>query len=332
MTRALVVLLLALGVPHVGTAQQPGKVYRISSIATELTTIPPGQGPFWDRMRELGWVYGQNVVIERRASGADSDRIPGIARELIALGTDVFLANNGTTVARILRETRTIPIVATTAGDLVAAGFAASVARPGGTVTGVQVMQTELAGKHLSLLKEAIPGLSRVGVLAGDEGFSEAKMGSRNSTAAWIHEINARAPTLGLQLHVAIASDGAEVERAFSAFKSHRSQAIVLYGSTLMYASRATIAALALTQRLPTICLDSNLIPAGYLMSYGWDRQASLRLVADFVDKILRGTKPGDIPIQQPTTFRFVINLRTAKALGLTLPPSLLARADEVVH
>ena len=209
-------------------------------------------------------------------------------------------------------------------------------ARPGGNVTGVQVMQTEIGGKHLSLLKETIPSLRRVGVLAAEHGFTEEKLQlTKHSTVAGIRATEASSRALGLQLHVAIVSNEGEFEKAFAAFTSHRVQALVLYGSSLMSlsTSRKTVSAFALMNRLPTICLDGNFVSAGdYLMSYGWDRQATLRLVADTVDKILRGTKAGDIPIQQPTTFRLVINLAVAKTLSLTVPRSILTQADEVVQ
>jgi putative ABC transport system substrate-binding protein len=218
----------------------------------------------------------------------------------------------------------------------VAAGLAESLARPGGNVTGLQVMRTDLGGKHLSLLQEALPGLKRVGILAAEFGLSEAKMQAnpQHVTAMWIHELRTRAPALGLQLQVVIVGEasGGELERAFASFKSHRAQAIVVYGSSLGFSYRKTITDLALTHRLPTICVDMDLLPGGYLMCYGWDREANARLAAEFVDKILRGAKAADVPIQQPSTFRLGLNLKTAKALGLTIPPSLLAQADQVIE
>jgi len=323
-----------LAAPVAAQAQHVGrKVSRISWISIELPTTPPSEEPFWDRMRELGWAHGQNVVIERRAFGEDSERIPAIAKELIALGTDVFVANNSTTAIRIQRETRTIPIVVTTAGDLVAAHLADSLAHPGGQVTGIQVMQTELGAKHLSLLKEAILGLSRVGVLAADVALTEAKITQpRHATGDWIREIKARAPALGLQAQVVVVGEPTELERAFASFKSQHAQAVIVYGSNLTYAYRKTIVDLVAAHRLPSICLDASLVPLGHLMSYGWSQQANARLVADFVDKILRGAKPGDIPIQQPTKFLLVVNLRRAKTLDLSLPPSLLLQADQIIE
>jgi ABC-type uncharacterized transport system substrate-binding protein len=199
--------------PLTGEAQQAKKVYRIGIITLEMPTTPPGHGPFWDRMRELGWGYGQNVVIEQRVFGVDQARIPEITRELISLGTDVFVVPNGSTAGGVRRVTRTIPIVTTTAGDLVAAGLAASVARPGGNVTGLQTMQTEIGGKHLSLLRELVPSLSRVGVLVGDAGFSEAKVSPTHPTAAYIRGIRSDALSLGLQPQVVVVAKGTSSRR-----------------------------------------------------------------------------------------------------------------------
>jgi len=313
-------------------AQATAKVWRIGAISSVgmlgAPATPAGQGRFWERMRELGWVYGQNVIIEQRMFGDDEERIPELAKELLREGTDVFLVPNGTTTAGVLRVTRTTPIVVTTAGDLVAAGFVNSLARPGGNVTGFQVMQTEMAGRHLALLKETIPGLSRVGALIGDKALS-SRTGANDT---WVREIKTRAAVLGLQAQVVVIEGTDDVEKAFATFKSRRTQALVLYGSNLMFSLRQTIAALALRQRLPTICLSIPYLSAGYLMSYGWDPQEPPRVIAEMVDKIFRGTKPGDIPVQQPTSFSFAINLKTARALGVTLPQSLLARADQVIE
>jgi putative ABC transport system substrate-binding protein len=319
----------ALAVPLAAGAQQAPKVHRIGRIFPELPTTP-GQGPFWDRMRELGWVYGQNVVAEHRAFGVDQARIPEITRELISLGTDVFVVSTGAVAQGVRRVTDTIPIVTMSAGDLVAAGLAASVARPGGNVTGLQVMLTELGGKHLSLLREIVPSLSRVGVLVGEPGFSEATASPTGATASYIRRTRADALSLGLQPQVVVAQGGTEFAEAFSAFKAQRTQAIVVYGSST-FAFRKTIIALALKHQLPTITVSPDMLPDGILMSYGFDLAINSRLAAEFVDKILRGAKAGDIPIQQPTTFRLGINLKTAKALGLTVPPSVLARADQVI-
>jgi ABC-type uncharacterized transport system substrate-binding protein len=171
-----------------------------------------------------------------------------------------------------------------------------------------------------------------VGVLVGDAGFSEAKAPPTHPTAAYIRGIRSDALSLRLQPQVVVVAKGDEFAAAFSAFKAQRTQAIVVYGSNLSSAFRKTVIALALKHQLPAICIDANWLPDGILMTYGWDREINSRLAAEFVDRILRGAKAGDIPIQQPTTFRLGINLKTAKALGLTIPPSLLARADQVIE
>jgi putative tryptophan/tyrosine transport system substrate-binding protein len=308
----------AFAAPRAAEAQpaEKGKVYRIGSIGSEMPT-PAGREQFWDRMRELGWVQGQNVVIERRVFGADFSRIPEITRELISLGTDVFVVPDGSVAFGVQRVTRTISIVTTSAGDLEAARFAASVGRPGGNVTGLQVMLTELGGKHLSLLREIVPRLSRVGALVGAAGFSEATEPPTHPAAAYIRGIRSDALSLGLQPQVVVVTKGDEFAAAFSAFKAQRAQAIVVYGSNPTFTFRKTIIALALEHQLPTISVDGErMLRDGILMSYGWDNEINLRLAAEFVDRILRGAKAGDIPIQQPTTFRLGINLKTAKTFS----------------
>jgi len=320
-----------LAAPLAAEAQPAGKVWRIGSIVGEATT-PPGQGEFWDRMRQLGWVYGQNVLFERRVFGGDVERVPELAKELIRWGADVILVINTATARRVQQVTRTIPIVTITAGNLVEAGLAASLARPGGNVTGIQSMEEDVAGKQVELLKETIPRLSRVGILVGQPGYSEAELHSKGAPAAYIRAVKANARTSGLHTEVVIVRDGNDFERAFSALREQRMQAIIVYGGVFFFSFRKTIADLALKHRLPTMCLYRIFMSAGFLMAYGWDPRPTSRLVADTVDKILRGIKASEIPIQQPTSFELIINLKTAKALGLTIPPSLLGRADEVIE
>jgi putative ABC transport system substrate-binding protein len=322
---------LLLAPPLVAEAQQPGKVYRIGSISVEAPTTPPGQGVFWDRMRELGWVYGQNVVIEYRAYGPEIERVPEMAKELIRLGTDVFLVNNSATALRVQQVTRTIPIV-TRGGNLVGAGLAASIVRPGGNVTGIESMEEDVAGKQVQLLKETIPRLSRLGILHGQPGYSDEELRSKGAPAAYIREVKVTASALGLHTQVVIVRDGNDFERAFSAIREQRIQAVIVKATAFTWSFRKTIAALALKHRLPTMCTYGYFMSADFLMSYALDGRPTLRLIAETVDKILRGAKAGEIPLQQLTTFEFIINLKTAKALGLTIPPALLGRADEIIQ
>jgi putative tryptophan/tyrosine transport system substrate-binding protein len=216
--------------------------------------------------------------------------------------------------------TGTIPIVTTDAGDLVASGLAASGGRPGGNVTGLQVMQTEISGKHLSLLRELVPSLSRVGVLVGEAGFSEATASPTGPTASYIRGIRSDALSLDLQPQVVVVAKGDKFAAAFSAFKAQRTQAIVVYGSSLTFAFRKTVIALALKHQLPTICIDASWLD-GFLMSYGWDHEINLRLAAEIVDRILRGAKAGDIPIQS-SPLAGLVDGRRADRRG-TAPPGV---------
>jgi putative ABC transport system substrate-binding protein len=306
-------------------AQQVGKVYRIGVINEVVPPSPVGQGAFYDRMRDLGWVYGRDIVTERRIYGAQVDRIPDLAAELIRWGVDVFVVAGAKQTALVQQVTRTIPIISLGSGDLVAAGLAASLARPGGNVTGVQTQGLQF-GKHLSLLKEIIPRLSRVGLLRGASDTMPELM------AAYVREAEVGAKALGIRLQVATVRGVEEFEAAFAAFRHEGAQAILVARTAIMIIYLKSITALALKYRLPTISDLPQLVTEGGLMSYGvsWDEMQ--RSVADIADKIFRGTKAGEIPIHQPTTFWLAINLKTAKALGLTIPPSLLQRADQVIE
>jgi len=311
-------------------AQQAGKVYRLGSIVAEMPTTPPDQGPFSDRMRELGWVYGQNYVVERRAYGDQLERIPDLAAELMRSGVDIFLAS-GTTIARRLQQvTRTIPIVTFDAGDLVQGELAASVARPGGNVTGVQSLMPEMVGKHIALLREAIPVLSRSGVLrGGGPGTNEADL---RSATRMIRNVETTANALGIRLQIVEVSRVETFNAAFSEFRAGRAQAILVLRTAFLFTHQKTVADLALKHRLPAISDIPAFATNGGLMSYGYDRREASRLFAESIDQILRGAQAGEVPIRQVTTFQLSINLKTAKALGLTIPPSLLQRADQVIE
>jgi len=320
-----------LAAPVAVGAQQAGKVWRIGSLYPELPTTPQGQGSFYDRMRELGWVHGQNFIVERRAYGEQVERIPGIVTELLRLGVEVFIVTGAIDARRVQQVTRTVPIIASDAGDLLQVGLAASLARPGGNITGVQTLQPEVTGKHLALLKEAIPGFTRLGVLMGDPEISEAELRSqtfRHSIRA--AEVNGK--TLGIRLQIVAVHRAEELTGAFSAFGTGRAQAILVLRNNFTFVHRKTITDLGLKHRLPTISDLQLFASAGGLVSYGYDGREVSRLLAESIDQILRGTQASEVPIRQPTTFRLVINLNTAKTLGLTIPPSLLQRADQVIE
>jgi len=273
-----------------------------------------------ERLRELGWVYGRDFVVEQRAFGDRIERIPDLAAELIHTGVDIFVVEGAGDARRVQQVTHTIPIVTLRAGDLVEAGLAASLARPGGNVTGIQTLQPQLAAKHLSLLKEAIPRLSRAGILL--EGSYEA----------FLREAESGGKTLGIALQIVSIHGPDELGRAFSAFQAKRDQAVVVVRQPYLSTHAKTLMDLALKHRLPTISDTTRLAGQGGLMSYGFNHREIIRSAAEIVDKILRGAKAGEIPIQQETTFDLVINLKTTKALGLTIPPALLQRADEVIQ
>jgi len=274
-------------------------------------------------MRELGWVYGRDFVTERRAYGDQLERIPDLAVELSRKGVDVFLVQGAPQAARVQQVTQTIPIVATSA-DLVAAGRATGLARPGANVTGVQTLG-QLAGKHLSLLREVIVGFSRAGVL-------ETPDGDQGIFAAYIQEAEASAKALNVLLQVPTVHGAGDFATAFAAFRHDRAQAILVHWTPVLVSHFKTVAALALKHRLPTISDLPDFASAGGLMTYGVNGSEVSRLVADIIDKIFRGAKASEVPIRQATTFWLAINLKTAKALGLTIPPSLLLRADQVIE
>ena len=318
-----------LGTPGSASGQPRRKVYRIALIASGAPpSTPPGEGPLYERLRELGWTYGRDFVAEQRAYGDRMDRIPGLAAEMIQTGVDVFIVEGATDAARVQQVTRTIPIVTLRAGDLVEAGLAASLARPGGNVTGVQTLQPELAAKHLSLLKESIPRFSKSGILF--EGPSVANLGRIG--AAVLREAEVAANALGVALRPVTVDDPAHLERVLAALQAEGAQALIVMRSQYLSTHGKTLADLAVKHRLPTICDAANFATRGGLMSYGYSSREAVRTAAEVVDQILHGTKAGDIPIRQATAFNLVINLKTAKARGLTLPPSLLARADQVIQ
>ena len=320
-----------LAAPLTAEAEQAGKVYRIGSLYTEQPTIPQGQGPFYDRMRELGWVHGQNFVVERRAFGDQIERIPDLAAELMRSGVDIFMVAGSITSRHLQQVTRTIPIVTSNAGDLVQGGLAASLARPGGNVTGVQTLMPELSGKHLSLLKEVIPGFSRSGILIGELGVTEAELRSI-TYGPMIREAETSGQALGVRLQVVGVHRVEAFDAAFSAFRDQRAQGILVLRSNFLGNHQKTIADLALKHRIPTISDLPGFVRVGALMSYGYDPREAGRLLAETIDKILRGAKASEVPIRQVTRFQLLINIKTAKALGLTIPPLLLGRADHIIE
>jgi putative ABC transport system substrate-binding protein len=270
-----------------------------------------------------GWTIGRNVRIDTRWATTDAAEIRRHAAELAALAPDVILAHGASTVAPLLRATRTVPIVFPVVGDPVAAGFVDSLARPGGNATGFMLYEYSLAGKWLELLKEIAPGVTRVAVLR------DATQGGGTSMFA---AIQTAAPSLRVEVTPVNMRDVGEIERAVAAFARSSNGGLIVTPSGRALSHRDLIVALAARHKLPAVYFDRAFVAAGGLISYGTDYLDQYRRAAGYVDRILKGEKPADLPVQAPTKYELVINLKTAKALGLAVPPTLLARADEVIE
>jgi len=319
---ALCSLLLALSFP--AGAQQQGKVFKIGWFGTRSASAPaPVLALFRRELRALGYVEGKNIAIEYRSAENKPDRLPALADELVRLKVDVLFTSSMNMALIAKNATKTIPIVFVGSGDPVAAGLVDSLARPGGNITGFTRMGTVLVGKRLELLKETIPKLSRVAVMWNPE-----DPGSRQE---W-KESQLPARELGLQLHSMEVSSADKIDSAFNETAKAGSGALAAASSPLFTTNQKRIADLAKKYRLPAIHSRGDQVDSGGLMSYGADQAEPYKRAASMVDKILKGTKPADLPVEQPTKFELVINLKTAKALGLTIPPNVLARADKVIR
>jgi putative ABC transport system substrate-binding protein len=311
--------------PLAARAQQPERVRHIGVLmylAADDAEAQARLAAFTQALKQLGWSDGRNLRIDTRWATADDVRRQ--AAELAALAPDVLVAGTGTaTVAPLLQATRTVPIVFVTVIDPVGAGFVASLAQPGGNATGFTIFEYSMSGKWLELLKEIAPGVTRVAVLRDP------------AVASGIGQFGAVqivAPSLGVDLSPVDVRDAGEIERAVTAFARSPNGGLILTASALAVTHREIIVALAARHKLPAVYSDRLHVTAGGLISYGPDRVDQFRLAAGYVDRILKGEKPADLPVQAPTKYDLVINLKTAKALGLTVPPSLLARADEVIE
>jgi putative tryptophan/tyrosine transport system substrate-binding protein len=314
------VILLAVAVS--AKAQQAKKIPRIGI----LIPVTPAAAAiyleaFKQGLRGLGYIEGQNIAIDYRYAEGKSDRLPALAAELVRLKVDIIVAV-GRSVQAAKKSTETISIVMTNAGDPVNEGFVASLARPGGNVTGLSSLTTDLAGKRLELLKETIPKLSRLAVLWDPE--------NKGSTLSW-KENELAARELGLQLQSLAVRSPEDLDVAFRAAAKERSQALVALRSPVIFNERKRIVDLTIKSHLPAIYDDREFIEPGGLMSYGTNQADLFRRAATYVDKILKGRKPADLPVEQPKKFEFIINLKAAKQIGLTIPPNVLARADKVI-
>ena len=317
-----VLFVLALSSP--AEAQQPKKVHRIGFLVPgTAVSVGANLNAFWQGLRDLGYVEGQNIVIEYRYGDGKDSRLPDLAAELLRLKVDVIFAPPTSAALAAKNATNKIPIIIATAADPVGSGLIASLAHPGGNVTGVSLMAgVEISGKQLELLKDTFPKIINVAVLANP---------TNRPTAGQLRQAELAARSLGVQLRVVEARDASELDGAFSAIKKAHADAILLLSDTIVQGNRSVIVALAASTRLPAMYPYSSLVDAGGLMSYGANLDDLFRRAATYVDKILKGAKPADLPVEQPTKFELVINLKTAKQIGVTIPQSMLYRADKVI-
>jgi putative ABC transport system substrate-binding protein len=305
------------------SAQQPTKVPRIGFLATvSPSTISDRVEAFRQGLRELGYVEGKSIVIEWRYAEGKADRLPGLAAELVRLKVDliVSVAPLPTRVAK--EATKTIPIVMAQDTDPVGNGFVASLARPGGNITGLATLAPEISGKQLELLKETVPKVSRVAVLGTS---------TRPGNEQMVKETELAAGTFGVRLQYLDVLSSKDIETAFRAASKGRAEAVLVLAGPVLNSHRTQIADLAAKNRLPAIYERAEFMDAGGLMFYGASIPEMFRRAATYVDKILKGAKPGELPVEQPKKFEFIINLKAAKQIGLTIPPNVLARADRVI-
>jgi putative tryptophan/tyrosine transport system substrate-binding protein len=302
-------------------AQQPGRIPRIGFLPLSGDANNPGieVRAFQQRLRDLGYIEGKNILIEYRYPEGKADRVPSLVAELVELKVDVLVVGSPGAVQEAKRATKTIPIVMVITQDPVAAGYVNSLARPGGNITGLTRLTRDLAGKRLELLKEAVPTISRVGIL-----WSGAGSGFKGYEAA------ARELRIPLQ-SLEVQTPNPDFEGVFQTAGKSRVNALIAVSNIRITGYKKRIADLAIKNRLPSMNETDTWVEAGGLMSYGADDADSFQRAAVYVDKILKGTKPADLPVEQPTKFEFVINLKTAKALNLTIPQSVLFRADKVI-
>jgi ABC-type uncharacterized transport system substrate-binding protein len=312
-----------LGVPLAADAQPSAKVARIGYLLGTTQEQEPLLEAFLEAMRALGYVEGRNLVMEYRAAEGQYERLPALAAELVRLPVDVLLAVTTPAALAAKQATTTIPIVMLGVGDPVASGLVASLARPGGNVTGVTSLQHELTGKRLELLKAVLPTVSRVAILWNP---------ANPVHAVGVREAEVAAQALGVQLHLVEARGPEAFDRTFTAMTSAHAGALLVLGDALVFEHRRRLAELAVRSRLPTMHNIRPFVEAGGLMAYGPSTRDLRRRAAVYVDKILKGAKPADLPVEQPMKFELVLNLKTADALGLTIPPTVLFQATEIIR
>ena len=315
----LCAMLFALCVP--AEAQQQKKVPMIGYVAGSSGATMNVNG-LRQGLRELGYVEGKTIAIEYRYAEGKLDRLPDLVAELVRLKVDVIVTAGGTSTRAAKNATATIPIVMTQGDDPIGSGFVASLARPGGNVTGLSAMSTDLSSKRMELLKEIVPKLSRVAVLVGEV---------QQTNTAQMKEIEVSAQALGLRLQILALRGPKDIEAAFQTARNGRAGAVLAETAATLLSQRTQVADLAVKTRLPVIYTREEFVETGGLMVYAPNLTDLSRRAATYVDKILKGAKPGDLPVEQPTKFEFIVNLKAAKQIGLTIPPNVLARADKVL-
>ena len=307
----------------VAEAQQPTKIPRIGYLsANSPSTSPARIKAFLQGLRELGYVEGKSIVFEWRFGEGKADRLPALAAELVRLKVDVIVTTASQETRAAKEATNTIPIVMTNDNDPVATGFVASLARPGGNITGLSTLAPELSGKRLELLKEIVPTLSRVAVLGSSTSPGQPQT---------LKEIELAAGALGLKLQYFDVLNSKDIEPAFRAASKGRADAVLLLSSSVLTSQRIQVIELALKSGLPASYARPEFVEAGGLMTYSPSTTDLYRRAATYVDKILKGRTPADLPVEQPIKFEFIINLKAAKQIGLTIPPNVLVRADKVI-
>jgi putative ABC transport system substrate-binding protein len=314
-----------LAAPLAAEAQPAGKVWRIGVLTNKASDVAESRQwqAFRLGLRERGWIEGENILIEFRGVEGNSARLPELAADLVRRKVDLIVTRGSLFTGAVKAATSSIPIVFIAHADPVGTGHVASLARPGGNVTGLAILQTELGAKALELLRSVVPAVTRIAVLWHS---------GTPSTVPGLKALEEPARMLRVELQPVGAQSSAEFEGAFAAMARGRAQALLVFATPIFFGERQRLGELAIAHRLPTMFQIRDYAEAGGLMSYGADLADLYRRAAIPVDKILKGAKPGDIPIEQPTKFELIINLRSAKALGLTIPPSLLQRADQVIE
>ncbi|HEY2970516.1 MAG TPA: ABC transporter substrate-binding protein [Casimicrobiaceae bacterium] len=313
---------IALPASFASLAQQQPKVWRIGFLASDSSSTRVYDG-FQQGMRELGYIQGRNSSIEWRFADGRYERLPSLAAALVRSNVDVIVAGTALSVQAAHQATATIPIIMVAVPDPIGEGFATSLSRPGGNITGLTNIVTEISVKHLELLRIAVPKLARVAVLINPHNPSDSLI---------LEQIQGAAFSMGVKVFPAEASTAKQIEAGFAAMIRERTQALIVAADSYFDVQRGQIAKLAVENRLPAISSNREMTEAGGLMSYGQDLGEHYRRAATYVDKILKGAKPGDLPIEQPTVLGLVINKTTAKALGLAIPQELVLRADKVIE